>query len=111
MSRAALSSSVLMEEIKAYDDLLNECARDGVIAPDELRQLVRRFRPLVRKSARLNQSLRVARLMLEGDGIDSDWAQRLLKEDAKRQTHLRLVAANDDGPEPSGPVAAKRRAA
>ena len=33
------------------------------------------------------------------------------KEEVKSRTHLRLVAANEDGPEPSGPAAANGKAA
>ena len=88
-------------------DLLAEVSRDGVVTPEEMAQLTRRFRALDRTIARVHTSLGFARRLMEGDGIDSPWTQQMLRQD--RKDRLRVVVRNDD-PEPDGPAGMKRAA-
>jgi hypothetical protein len=111
MSRSPLATVPLLEDVKAYDRLLAEIAAVGRCDTDQLAQLVRRFKAILGRTAQLNDDLGLAILLLHGQGSASPWAERKHKEAMRSRKHLRLVAANDDGPEPSGPVAAKRRAA
>ena len=107
MSRSSRISLSLREDIETYGRYLTDAAEDGVITADELGRLRRTFRSIERKSARIDDSLRFIDLAMHGDGIDGPWFERNRKEELKGRAHLRIVAAHDDGPRPSGPAARK----
>lgn len=108
MSRPAVISLSLVESIDGYGDALAEAAQDGRIDSSELARLVRLWRPIPRKCARLHESTQGAIRALSGQGIYGPWFGRMVKE--SRDVELRVVVRNDD-PEPDGPVAAKKRKA
>jgi hypothetical protein len=111
VSRSALATAPLRADLQSYIDLLAEIASDGVGDAAELAQLSRRIRSIQMRFDQLHTDLAAVDLLIHGKGSASPWYQRQRKEAMRSRKHLRLVAANDDGPEPSGPVAAKRRAA
>ena len=110
MSRSPLATVPLLEDVTAYDRLLSEFAAAGRCDADQLAQLVRRFRPILGRTTQLNDDLALAVLLMHGKGSAAPWTERKRKEATKGRAHLRLIAAHDDGPRPSGPAAQKRAA-
>ena len=106
MSRSPLATVPLLEDVTAYDRLLSEFAAAGRCDADQLAQLVRRFRVILGRTTQLNDDLALAVLLMHGKGSAAPWTERKRKENVSRN-HLRLVAAHDDGPRPSGPAALK----
>ena len=66
MSRPAVISLSLVESIDGYGDAFADAASDGVIDATELARLVRMWRPIPRKSARLHESVQGAIRALTG---------------------------------------------
>lgn len=104
MPRPVLISLPLVEAADRYNDLLAAVCCDGVVTPEEQRQLMRVFRTLSRKAERLHDSLRFADMAIHGDGIDGAWFERKRKEDLRDRRYLRVVTPEDDGPDSPAPV-------
>lgn len=105
LARPAVISLPLVENIEAYGSAFAEAASDGEIDATEIARLVRMWRPIPRRCARLHESAQGALRALSGEGIYGPWFGRMVKE--SRAAELRLVVSNDDDPTPAGPANVK----
>jgi hypothetical protein len=108
MPRPVSASQSPLECVERLCDQWTRAVADGVIDPDEQRQIERTLRSLFGRMSRLHVSVAFAVLALQGDGVDGEWINRKWKEYHSDRSYLHLMSLeDDDGPEPSGPAGLK----
>jgi hypothetical protein len=107
MPRPVSASQSPLECVERLCDQWARAVADGVIDPDEQRQIERTLRSLFGRMSRLHVSVAFAVLALQGDGVDGEWINRKWKEYHSDRSYLHLMSMEDDDPEPSGPAAMK----